>query len=238
MRAYITVAFALLHLLAYGQESLVVTYKASNNSLAKTFNRMRQFAKGQQSTLFSDECLQTERIMELTTDGRRSVFAEREDSEELSDDDGPEIVYVSQVHWGEERRIFKDYEKERVVMEQYFHARPYLINDTTFVRHWKIEDERRDIMGMACQKATSADTITAWFTLDVPMPDGPHTYGGLPGLILKLDDNMEQYECIGIEETEKSVPKEPVRGQHVTMKEFLAVVDDHFSHMGERLGYE
>lgn len=176
--------------------------------------------------------------MELTTDGQRSMFTEKEDSEELADDDSPEIIYVSQVHWGEERRIFKDYASARVVMEQYFHARPYLISDTTFIRHWRIEDEHEEIMGLTCQKATSADTITAWFAIDVPIPDGPHTYGGLPGLILKLDDNQEQYECVGIEEAEKSVPKEPKRGQHVTMKEFLAVVDDHFSHMGERLGYE
>lgn len=238
MRAYTTIALALLPLFMYGQASHIVTYKATNNSLKKTFSRMRQFANGQQSTLFSDESLQTERIMELTTDGRRSMFTEREDSEELDDDDGPEIIYVSQEHWGEERRVFKDYVNTRIVMEQYFHARPYLISDTTFVRHWKIGDEHKEIMGLTCQKATSADTITAWFAIDVPIPDGPHTYGGLPGLILKLDDNMEQYECISIEETERSVPKEPERGQHMTMKEFLAVVDDHFSHMGERLGYE
>lgn len=176
--------------------------------------------------------------MELTTDGQRSMFTEKEDNEELTDDDGPEIIYVSQVHRGEERSIFKDYGNARVVMEQYFHARPYIISDTTFIRHWKIEDEHQEIMGQTCPKATSADTNTAWFTIDVPIPDGQHTYGGLPGLILKLDDNQEQYECVSIGETERSVPKEPERGQRVTLKEFLTVVDGHFSHMGERLGYE
>lgn len=134
--------------------------------------------------------------------------------------------------------IFKDYGNARVVMEQYFHPRPYIISDTTFIRHWKIEDEHQEIMGLTCQKATSADTITAWFTIDVPILDGPHTYGGLPGLILELDDNQEQYECVSIEETEMGVPKEPERGQRVTQEEFLTVVDDHFSRMGERLGYK
>lgn len=132
--------------------------------------------------------------MVLTTDGRRSMFTEKEeDDDEMSDDDGPRITYVSQIYWGEGCRVFKEYDTKHVLMEQYFRVRqPYLIADPTFNRQWKIEKEYKEILGMNCQKATSADTITAWFAIDVPIPDGPHTYGGLPGLIMALDDNKEQ----------------------------------------------
>lgn len=93
-------------------------------------------------------------------------------------------------------------------------------------------------MGLNCQKAICNDTVTAWFTVDIPIPDGPQTFGGLPGLIMKLDDKSEQYECIAIEKTSENVPDRPKRGKRMTMAEFKAFLHEDFSHMGERLGYE
>lgn len=228
-----TLLFTLLTLLQtpiFAQSSYQITYRASNNALAEMFRRGRSLSQGGQgSALFADEDIH-DRTMTLTTDGRRSVFTEKEDDEEMSDDDGPRIIYVSQIYWGEGCRVFKDYDTKRVLMEQYFQVRqPYLIADSTFNRQWKIEKEYKEIMGMSCQKATSADTITAWFAIDVPIPDGTHTYGGLPGLIMALDDNQEQYECTAIEETSEKVPATP-KGETTTMEGFLAAVSYYYEH--------
>ena len=40
-------------------------------------------------------------------------------------------------------------------------------------------------MGFGCRKAVSGDTAIAWFTEDIPYPDGPSKSFGLPGLILR-----------------------------------------------------
>ena len=63
---------------------------------------------------------------------------------------------------------------------------------------WKLTKESKKINGFVCYKATrtpSPDSleeidkespIIAWYTLEIPLPYGPFSYGGLPGLILEL----------------------------------------------------
>ena len=59
---------------------------------------------------------------------------------------------------------------------------------------WEILDEYKTILGFACQKAISrvGDKFDpryveeAWFTTDIPVSTGPHSFHGLPGLILEL----------------------------------------------------
>ena len=70
---------------------------------------------------------------------------------------------------------------------------------------WNFIDEETDsIMGYDCRKATvefAGRSYTAWFTPEIPLPFGPYKFGGLPGLILKLEDAERQYiwEAVGFE---------------------------------------
>lgn len=72
------------------------------------------------------------------------------------------------------------------------------ISGNTFVikdslsNKWSITNEIKNISGYKCQKAILKDNETnkiiveAWFTKEIPLPIGPSTYTGLPGLIIKL----------------------------------------------------
>ena len=42
------------------------------------------------------------------------------------------------------------------------------------------------ICNYRCKKALSRDGAIAWYTEQIPIPDGPSTFSGLPGLILKV----------------------------------------------------
>lgn len=70
---------------------------------------------------------------------------------------------------------------------------------------WNFSDEETDsIIGYDCRKATvefAGRSYTAWFTPEIPLPFGPYKFGGLPGLILKLEDAERQYiwEAVGFE---------------------------------------
>jgi GLPGLI family protein len=81
------------------------------------------------------------------------------------------------------------------------------------VLDWKISDEKQKILSYTCQKAITSfrgrDYI-AWFAPDIPIPNGPWKFGGLPGLILKLSDtkNYFVYECQGLE---RLTVKEPIK---------------------------
>ena len=52
------------------------------------------------------------------------------------------------------------------------------------------------IAGYSCQQATASfggRRWQAWFTREVPVPEGPYKFGGLPGLIVKVADTRGYY---------------------------------------------
>ena len=76
---------------------------------------------------------------------------------------------------------------------------------------WNYIAEQNDtILGYECLKATTTfagRTYTAWFTTEIPLPYGPYKFGGLPGLILKIQDADKQFswECIGFERSSSPI---------------------------------
>ena len=73
---------------------------------------------------------------------------------------------------------------------------------------WEIALEVDSILSFPCQKATClyrGRSYTAWFTLEIPLGYGPYKFGGLPGLILKIydDDNQYSWICTRIEKAQK-----------------------------------
>ena len=65
-------------------------------------------------------------------------------------------------------------------------------------------------------------TITAWYTPEIPVNQGPENYWGLPGLILEVNDGKTIILCskVVMNPKEKAVIKAPSKGKVVTQKEF------------------
>lgn len=62
--------------------------------------------------------------------------------------------------------------------------------------NWKILNEKEKIGEYNTQKATTefgGRKWTAWFSTDIPFPDGPYKFNGLPGLIIKIEDSAKDY---------------------------------------------
>ena len=82
--------------------------------------------------------------------------------------------------------------KYRLSMSAFF-----VYSDSVPSLEWNFSDEATDsIMGYDCRKATvefAGRNYTAWFTPEIPLPFGPYKFGGLPGLILKLEDAEQQF---------------------------------------------
>jgi len=83
--------------------------------------------------------------------------------------------------------------------------------ETTPVQAWIIESDTLTIAGYLCQKANCTfrgRSYTAWFTMDIPIPNGPWKFGGLPGLILKVydKDKLYTFECVKIEHHKNRLP--------------------------------
>lgn len=64
---------------------------------------------------------------------------------------------------------------------------------------WKISNEKEKIGEYNTQKATAdfgGRHWTAWFSTDIPFQDGPYKFSGLPGLIVKVEDDGKNYSWI------------------------------------------
>lgn len=82
----------------------------------------------------------------------------------------------------------------------------YWLDEKISPQQWQfMEEEEIEILGYLCQKAVcrfQGRNYTAWFTLDIPINDGPYKFYGLPGLILKIEDSEKlfQFTAIGLEQ--------------------------------------
>lgn len=76
--------------------------------------------------------------------------------------------------------------------------------------NWKLESEFAEILGYKVQKATTTFGGRKWiayFTKDIPFPDGPYKFRGLPGLIVKVADENDQhaFELIGVKNSTENL---------------------------------
>lgn len=85
----------------------------------------------------------------------------------------------------------------------------YLMEEKLPFQEWQLQDETAEVMGYKCQKAScyfKGRNYTAWFTMDIPINDGPYKFYGLPGLILKIEDTdkLFRFTAIGLERLENT----------------------------------
>ena len=86
----------------------------------------------------------------------------------------------------------------------------YLLKENIYPHDWVIHDESREIMGYTCQRATCnfrGRDYNAWFTIEIPVNDGPYKFYGLPGLILSIEDTESEvkFSAIGMEKLENTI---------------------------------
>lgn len=80
--------------------------------------------------------------------------------------------------------------------------------------------------------------ITAWYTPEIPVNQGPESYWGLPGLILEVNDGKTTILCskIVLNPKDKAVIKAPTNGKQVTQKEYEETVMKKMEEMQEMGG--
>lgn len=118
---------------------------------------------------------------------------------------------VSQSDFRNFRRKKEDEKKEEVKQEEAKTEEKKQDRNTNFMDQWEVPKEI---------------VVTAWYTPDIPINQGPENYWGLPGLILEVSDGKTVILCskIVINPKEKKEIKAPKKGKLVTQSEYDKIV--------------
>ncbi len=78
--------------------------------------------------------------------------------------------------------------------------------------------------------------VTAWYTPQIPVSNGPGEYWGLPGLILEVSAGRTTILCseIVINPSEKVAITAPTKGKEITREEYNETVKTKMTEMRER----
>ncbi len=109
--------------------------------------------------------------------------------------------------------VYKYYgRKQMTVMHRIMEGRVpiYLYDEPLDLMDWKMSFETKEVLGYPCFKAECdfrGRHWTAWYTMQIPVQDGPWKFCGLPGLILQVEESRGHYafRCIGIETKKKPI---------------------------------
>ena len=193
-----------------------------------------------------------QREFELTFNRGESLYKE---IEELEKDDhrGPRFMTMMVGGGG---TLYKDVVNGTYLDKVEFFGKQFLISDTLEKLNWKLEKGTKAIGKYQCNKATaervvtltrseSVDgvskdstfsdtiTITAWYTMQVPVSNGPAQYGGLPGLIMELNDGTTTMLCVrvSLKPGEEVSIKKPDGGDKVTQDEYERITQEKLEEM-------
>lgn len=85
------------------------------------------------------------------------------------------------------------------------------------ISNWELADETKIINTITCKKAKvefKGRNWIAWYAPEIPLPYGPMKFSGLPGLIIKITDEKEDYDF----ELVKSLSVSQLKGKFISIK--------------------
>lgn len=209
---------------------------------------------------------QFEKTFILTFNKEASIYKEEEQLEKPT---APAQggVKVMVMGGGAGSILYKNTKSKNYADEQDIFGKSFLVKDVLETYDWVLGDESKVIGKYLCFKATATreveniemnfgegvdddengeakktmeiKTITAWYTPDIPVSDGPDNYWGLPGLILELHDGEDMsYLCskIVMNSKDKSAIEEPTKGKVVTNEEYEKIMQKKMEEMKEMYG--
>ena len=96
-------------------------------------------------------------------------------------------------------------------MPKYMHGYNSQSSEPIPIQEWEICKDTVSILGYKCQKAMCSfrgRIYEAWFAMDIPVDKGPWKFSGLPGLIMKVNDEKRcfSFECVKVELFKHGLP--------------------------------
>jgi len=157
--------------------------------------------------------------------------------------------------WGKpiKKLLYKNFDTQRYLIESELFDKAFLVDGELELPSWELTGETKTIGAYSAQKAIwqieesvksfGSDTpqmqirvIVAWFTTDIPVPQGPGKFWGLPGLILELQNGPLTYICdkVILNPAEEIKIKKPKNGERVTQAALDKIAIDKMEEITKR----
>ena len=179
---------------------------------------------------------QFEKTYILTFNKEESLY--KEDESLAPPSTGGAVMVVAIL--GGSGELYKNIKEQRYVRQSDLLGKVFLIQDSLKKNAWKLQGETKNIGTYTCFKATlerevesdlddgskKMQTVTAWYTPQIPVSNGPEEFQGLPGLILEISYDSQTILCskISINPTKQIKIKQPTSGTAVNQSEFDAIM--------------
>ena len=131
------------------------------------------------------------------------------------------------------RDTWVSYAEGAAVEKREFMGRDFRIAGPPPSYAWRLTSDQAEHLGRMVIKATAeheGTSIEAWFAPEIPVPGGPASYGGLPGMILVLsvDGGRTQYFAteIALGEVDAGLIRAPEDGDEVSREEYEGIVEE------------
>lgn len=138
--------------------------------------------------------------------------------------------------------VYRDVNNEEMIESRDFMGKKFLITGEE-PKKWKLTAEQSTVQNYTCVKAILQDTsnnVVAWFTPQIPISTGPGEFAGLPGMVLKVEEDegrrvIEATE-ISFDPIDMSALKKPNSGKKVTREKFVELVKERMEEMNAQMG--
>lgn len=230
----------------FAQEKLVVEYETrlemDMNLLEEQISSNGGVSSKEVMAAFKDEVNKPKfYLLELTAEESEFNFVETINNEQPKE--GRVIIEM-----GKRGTIYKNL-KKNIIAESIDYPKEFIIQDSIKKYDWKISKETKEILGYETRKAEAiVDSITsliAWYAPKLAYKNGPAEYGGLPGLILQLEEKRKSddineklvYTAVSLKvDQSKKVPQFPKKGKVISRKEHEKLMEEEMKRMKEMYG--
>lgn len=203
-----------------------------------------------------------EKTYTLEFNANESLFLEEEKVDAIS---GATDSWGSNFARGKQ---YKNVAKNQLIQAQEFYGKRFLVVDELQPIAWKMGSEMKQIGGYTCFKATAIvpeqelswynfswsqlsrnasstqepqvelTQIEAWYTLQIPIKQGPAEFWGLPGLILEVSAGDTTILCseIIMNPKERSKLNAPSKGEEITKSDYRATIVEKMTEMRNSYG--
>lgn len=94
--------------------------------------------------------------------------------------------------------VFKNFPRRNYILLTAYISKTYFSIENSSDIDWRLtKDAIQDISGFECKKATchfAGRDYVAWYTMQIPISEGPYKFNGLPGLIVKISDTSGEHQ--------------------------------------------